>query len=301
MGRSLPARVRAGLGRRVLAVLLAWSAIVGMGGNALARDLVVGLLPAENNEEMVKRFEPMRAYLERKLGERVKVFTATDYAGVIEAMRRKRVDIAWFGPMSYLLAEQEAGAEAFAVGLRTGTNSPTYKSVIVTRCGNGIRTLKDLKGRSVAFVDPASTSGGLVPTWMIKNETGAMPQDFFGKFVYAGSHDAAELAVKNGTVDAAADSDVTYERMVAKGLISRETHCIIAESPPLPGPPLAWRADLPAEMKQRISAAVLNAHHETEIGAYVNATRYVTAKPADFDSIRAMVRSLGLAKDQMLR
>jgi phosphonate transport system substrate-binding protein len=107
--------------------------------------------------------------------------------------------------------------------------------------------------------------------------------------------------VKNGTVDAAADSDVTYERMVAKGLISRETHCIIAESPPLPGPPLAWRADLPVEMKQRISTAVLNAHHETEIGAYVNATRYVTAKPADFDSIRAMVRSLGLAKDQMLR
>ena len=301
MEMSLPARVRAGLGYRVLAVLFAWSAAVATSGGALARDLVVGLLPAENNEEMVKRFEPMRAYLERKLGERVKVFTATDYAGVIEAMRRKRVDIAWFGPMSYLLAEQEAGAEAFAVGLRAGTNSPTYKSIIVARCGNGIRTLKDLKGRSVAFVDPASTSGGLVPTWMIRNETGAMPQDFFGKFVYAGTHDAAEHAVKNGTVDAAADSDVTYERMVAKGLISRETHCIIAESPPLPGPPLAWRADLPVEMKQRISTAVLNAHHETEIGAYVNATRYVTAKPADFDSIRAMVRSLGLAKDQMLR
>ena len=63
MGRSLPARVRAGLGRRVLAVLCGWAS-VGAIGDAVARDLVVGLLPAENNEEMVKRFEPMRAYLE---------------------------------------------------------------------------------------------------------------------------------------------------------------------------------------------------------------------------------------------
>jgi phosphonate transport system substrate-binding protein len=279
------------------AALLAGAAPAG----ALARDFVVGLVPAENNEEMVKRFEPMRAYLERKLGERVKVFTATDYTGVIEAMRRKRVDVAWLGPMSYLLAEQEAGAEAFAVGIRAGTNSPTYKSIIVTRCGSGIHSLKDLKGRSVAFVDPASTSGGLVPTWMLKKETGALPQDYFGKFIYAGSHDAAELAVKNGIVDAAADSDVTYERMVAKGLISRETHCIIAESPPLPGPPLAWRGDLPAETKRRIADAVMNAHNEGAVGSYVNATHYVPAKPADFDGVRAMVKSLGLAKEQMLR
>ncbi|MFO1318462.1 MAG: phosphonate ABC transporter substrate-binding protein [Burkholderiales bacterium] len=283
--------------RLAVAVMISLTFAAG----ACARDLVVGLLPAENNEEMVKRFEPMRAYLERKLGTRVKVFTATDYAGVIEAMRKKRLDIAWYGPLSYLLAEQEAGAEAFAVGIRAGTQSPTYKSIIVARCGNGIRSIKDLKGRSVAFVDPASTSGGLVPTWLLKKETGALPQDYFGKFTYAGSHDAAELAVKNGTVDAAADSDVTYERMLAKGLISRDTNCIVAESAPLPGPPLAWRGDLPADLKHRISEAVLAAHQETEISAYVNVTRYVSAKPADFNGIRDMVKELGLRKEQMLK
>lgn len=288
---------RASIVRAVLgAALLACGA-----GQVQARDLVVGLLPAENNEEMVKRFEPMRAYLEKKLGEKVKVFTATDYTGVIEAMRKKRVDVAWFGPLSYLLAEQEAGAEAFAVGIRAGSNSPTYKSIIVTRCGSGIRTLKDLKGKSVAFVDPASTSGGLVPTYMVKQATGAMPQDYFGKFTYAGSHDAAELAVKNGTVDAAADADVTYDRMLSKGLISRETNCIIAESAPLPGPPLAWRADLAPDLKKRIADAVMNAHRETEISGYINLVRYLPSKPGEFDMIRDMVKSLGLAKEQMLR
>lgn len=289
--------MRAAVARAVIGAVLAVCATA----QVHARDLVVGLLPAENNEEMVKRFEPMRAYLEKKLGERVKVFTATDYTGVIEAMRKKRVDVAWFGPLSYLLAEQEAGAEAFAVGIRAGTNSPTYKSIMVTRCGSGIRTLKDLKGKSVAFVDPASTSGGLVPTYMVKQATGMMPQAYFGKFTYAGSHDAAELAVKNGTVDAAADADVTYERMIAKGIITRETQCVIAESAPLPGPPLAWRADLAPDLKKRIGDAVMNAHHEIEMSGYVNAARYVAAKPGDFDMIRDMVKSLGLAKEQMLR
>ena len=87
-----------------------------------ARDIIMGLIPAENNEEMIQKFEPMRLHLEKKLGVTVKVFTATDYSGVIEAMKKKRVDIAWFGPMAYYLAEQEAGAEAFAVGIREGSN-----------------------------------------------------------------------------------------------------------------------------------------------------------------------------------
>ena len=71
-------------------------------------ELIMGLIPAESNEEMVEKFEPMRAYMEEKLNRPIKVFTATDYAGVIEAMRQDKVDIAWFGPLSYVLAEQEA-------------------------------------------------------------------------------------------------------------------------------------------------------------------------------------------------
>jgi phosphonate transport system substrate-binding protein len=266
-----------------------------------APDLVLGLVPAENNEEMIKRFEPMRAYLEKKLGERVKMFTATDYTSVIEAMRKKRVDVAFYGPMSYILAEQEAGAEAFAVGIRAGSASATYKSVFVTRCGNGIKSIRDLKGRSVAFVDPASTSGGLVPTYMIKRETGQMPQAFFGKFTYAGTHDAAELAVKNGTVDAAADADITYERLVSKGLISRETNCIIAESSPIPGPPLAFRSDLGADLKKKIVDAILSAHQETDISGYVPLSRYVAVSAAEYNGIREMARDLGLTKEQMLK
>jgi phosphonate transport system substrate-binding protein len=205
------------LKKRVVATLAATLAGLFLSAPAAQADYVMGLIPAENNEEMIKKFEPMRVLMEKKLGEKVKVFTATDYAGVIEAMRKKRVDIAWFGPLSYVLAEQEAGAEAVAVGIRKGQNTSTYKSIYVARCDSGIKSLKDLKGKSVAFVDPASTSGGLVPTYLIKQASGQMPDQYFGKFTYAGSHDAAELAVKNKTVDAAADNDITYNKMLAKG------------------------------------------------------------------------------------
>jgi phosphonate transport system substrate-binding protein len=264
-----------------------------------ARELVLGLIPADNNEEMIKTFEPMRAYLEKKLGQKVKMFTATDYAGVIEAMKKKRVDIAWFGPLSYYLAEQEAGAEAFAVGIREGSNSATYKSIIVTPCDSGIKSILDLKGKSVAFVDPASTSGGLMPTFMVKQATGKMPQEFFGKFTYAGSHDAAELAVKNKTVDAAADNDITYPKMLEKGLITKESNCIIAESSPLPGSPLVYRGDLPKVLKAQIRDAILNADKEIKVTGYGKISHYVAVEPKDYQMIRNMVKELGLKKEQL--
>ncbi|PKO69410.1 MAG: phosphonate ABC transporter substrate-binding protein, partial [Betaproteobacteria bacterium HGW-Betaproteobacteria-17] len=267
---------------------------------AFARDIVMGLIPAENNEEMVAKFEPMRAHLEKKLGQKVKVFTATDYTGVIEAMKKKRVDIAWFGPLSYYLAEQEAGAEAFAVGVNESGKS-TYRSIFVVPGDSPAKSLKDLRGKNVAFVDPASTSGGLMPTYMIKKETGMMPEQFFGKFTYAGSHDAAELAVKNKTVDAAADNDITYPKMLAKGLITKESNRVLLESPDLPGSPLVYRGDLPADLKKQIQDAIINAHKDIKVSGYGNIVRYDAVKPADYEMIRNMVKELGLKKEQMLK
>ena len=268
--------------------------------SALARDIVMGLIPADNNEEMIQKFEPMRALLEKKLGEKVTVFTATDYSGVIEAMKKKRVDIAWFGPLSYYLAEQEAGAEAFAVGVREDGKS-TYKTYFVVPGDSPAKTLMDLKGKSAAFVDPASTSGGLMPSYLVKKATGMMPEQFFGKFTYAGSHDAAEMAVKNKTVDVAADNDITYPSMISKGLITKESNRVLMESPLLPGSPLCYRKDLPESMKEKIKDAILNAHKEIKVTGYGKLTRYDAVTPADYQPIRDMVKELGLRKEQMMK
>jgi len=280
----------------LLVVVLMWA------GTAFAGEtLVMGLIPAESNEEMVQRFEPMRAYLEKEIGQPIKVFTATDYTGVIEAMRKKRVDIAWFGPLSYVLAEQEAGAEAFAVGVRMSTGKSTYRSCFVVPGASPAQSLKDLAGKSVAFVDPASTSGGLVPTYLVKKQTGKMPKEFFGKFTYAGSHDAVEMAVKNRAVDAGADNDITYNKMIEKGLITEKTNRVLMYSDPLPGSPLTYRGDLDADLKRKIRDAILYAHYEIDVSGYGKLSHYEATAPADYKGIRDLVKQLNLRKKDILK
>ena len=262
--------------------------------------LVLGLIPAEDNEQIAETFEPMRRYLEKGLGCRVIVSFATDYASVIEAMKKKRIDIAWFGPLSYVLAEREAGAEAFAVGVKEAGTS-TYRSYFVVPGDSAAQTLDDLAGKSVALVDPASTSGGLVPAHIIKRTYGKAVDEFFGRVIYAGSHNAAELAVKNKTVDAAATDSIVYERMLELGLITRDTNRILHVSDPLPGSPLTYRTDLPPDLKKKIQDLVTTAHQDIAVSGYDNdVVRYDKASPSDYDGIRRMVRELNLADNQLL-
>ena len=269
--------------------------------NGTKKEILIGLIPAESKSEIEKQFDPMRAYLQKKLGIPVKIFAATNYAGVVEAMSRDKIDVAWFGPLSYVLAEKEAGAEAFAVGVRKSNGKSTYKSIYVVSGDSNIKSIQDLKGKNVAFVSPTSTSGGLVPTYLIKKETGKMPEEFFGKLIYAGGHDAAELAVKNKTVDAAADSDITYNKMLKNGQITKESNRIIAESEPLPGLPLAYRKELDPSLKQKIKDAFLNAHKDIQVTGYGELLRYEEAKSQDYKIISDMIQELGLQRQDVLK
>lgn len=200
-----------------------------------------------------------------------------------------------------MLAEKEANAEAFAVGVRSDTGLSTYRSLFVVPEGSEVKTIADLKGKSVAFVDPASTSGGLIPTYLVKQATGQMPKQFFGEFTYAGSHDAAEMAVKNKSVDAAADNDITYEKMLKKGLITKESNRVLLYSDPLPGSPMAYRKDLPEATKAKIRDAVLNAHNDIKVTGYGELTKYDPVTAADYQKIRDLVSELGLLREDMLK
>jgi phosphonate transport system substrate-binding protein len=264
------------------------------------KELVLGLIPAESNEEIVAQFEPMRAYMEKQIGRPIKMFTATDYAGIVEAMRRQRVDIAWFGALSYILAEEEAGAEAFAVGVPESGDS-TYNGIIMVPADSTIQSLKDLEGRNVAFVDPASTSGGLVPSFMVKQTFGRLPQEVFGRLTYAGSHDAAMLAVRNKSVDAAASHTVIYQTMIDRGLITEKTNRVIAKSDPIPGPPLTYRRDLDDKLKTQIRETILNAHKDINVTGFGKLARYEAATPDDYNPIREMIKTLGLEREEILK
>src|SRR3990167_4338375 len=110
--------------------------------------LNMGLIPADDAEEMLRNYEPIRTYLSEKLGIPVNIQVTSDYTAAIEAMRARHIDMAWFGPFSYIIAANIANAEAMVNGVSEDTGSATYRSIIVVRADSGIKTLADLKGKN---------------------------------------------------------------------------------------------------------------------------------------------------------
>lgn len=255
----------------------------------------MGLIPADDAESQMRNYQPVVDYLSEKLGVKIEMSVTHDYTAAIEAMRAKHIDMAWFGPFSYVLAAKEAGAEAVVVGLRRDTGASTYKSVIVTRADSGIKSLNDLKKRTFAFVDPASTSGNLFPRYFF-SKNGIDPEKDFKSIIYAGTHNGVELAVKNKTVDAGADSDTSYGLMVKEGQIDPKVNVVIYESDPIPGSPIAVRGDLPEELKAKIKQALLTMDEQTffKVKGWGDIGKYVEAKDSDYDIIRKTAEILNL-------
>jgi len=257
--------------------------------------LRVGAIPAEDSQKTREAYKPLTTYLEKKTGMQVELFVATDYSGVVEAMRSGKLDLAYFGPFSYVLAADKANAEAFAVEIRKGSGT-SYKSIVITSPDSGINKLEDVKGHTYAFVDPASTSGNLIPRSFYKKNN-IDPDKDFKTVLYAGGHDAAALAVKNHKVDAASMDDITYGNMKEKNLISDQDIKVIYQSDPIPGSVWAWRKDLPDDLKGKLKAAFLNVAKEDPAGlnAYGGSVEgYAEAQDANYNVIRETAKILNL-------
>lgn len=251
--------------------------------------LKIGAIPDESEQKMRDGYKPLLDYLEKKTGMKTELFVATDYTGVIEAMHSKKIDLAYFGPLSYVLAADQAGAEAFCVENRKETGT-SYHAVIVVNPASGIKSLQDLKGHTFAFVDPASTSGNLIPRAVFKKNN-IDPDKDFKSTIYAGGHDAVELAVKNKKVDAGADDDITYNNMTSKGLITKNDSVVIFTSDPIPGSPWAYRKDLPDDMKSKIKDAFLGVAKEDPQALQTYAGSVLSYEPAN-DGTYSYVRDL---------
>ena len=230
---------------------------------AVAQDINWGLLAVESQENLMKRWGPVIEAVSAKSGLTIKPFFATDYTGVIEAMRFKKVDVVLFGNKSAMTAVDRANAEVFAQMIETD-GSRGYHSILVTQKDNDkFNSLEDVlatcSDKSIDFGigDPQSTSGFLVPTTFIFAANSINPRDCF-KTVRNASHEANLLSVANGQIEVAtANNRALYFRLKRNNPEAAAKLKEIWRSPLIAADPLAWRRDLPTETKAKLYYAIM--------------------------------------------
>ncbi len=216
--------------------------------------LKVALLPDENASTVIKNNQGLKDYLEAQLGKKIELIVTTDYSSMIEAMRHGRLDLAYFGPLSYVLARQKSEIEPFAALKVKG--STTYQSVVIANISSGVKVIGDIKGKNMAYGDKVSTSSHLIPKSVLAEQGLNAGRDYEEHFV--GSHDAVAMAVQNGHAQAGGLSRPIFESLVERKIVSLDKVKVLQYSKPFPQYPWTMRSNLKPELKEKIRSVFLN-------------------------------------------
>jgi len=218
----------------------------------------------------------------------------TDYNAAVEAMRAGRAQIAWYGGKTYIQAAEIAGAQAFAAGVRKGEKNAGYFTYFVVPTDSPLKTLKDIKGKTLALNNIGSTSGDLIPqVELMKVGLSTKNKQDFKKVFYAGSHDACLLATINKQADVCGMSSRNFDARLADNTFKLEQVRIIHRSSPVPPPPLAYSTALSPGLRNKIKIATLEAHKHGRIGGYGGEmSHYIEVQDSDYDTLREVDKLL---------
>jgi phosphonate transport system substrate-binding protein len=299
------------MNRSVRFLLLVFSLVAFTGcekSSSSPKVLRVGFVPAENAQQVIQNAQPIVDILQKRLGMEVQPFVATDYTGVIEALRGNKLDIAFLTPASYVLAKNEANVKVVLKSERKG--SPFYYAAIITRADSGIKKLEDLRGKTFAFGDPLSTSANVFPRKML-HEHGIDPVRDFKQILNSGGHDATVLAVLNGKVDAGAtyanspDSNDTAWMRYLKNPDDVKKIRAIAFSEPIPADNLVINANLDERTAKKIEEIFIELSHDAQgkkmLRDLYQIDGFVTATDKDYDSVRQAFAIAGIPIKEALQ
>ena len=219
-----------------------------------------GIISTESTQNLRRQWEPFLEDMSEALDMPVNAFYASDYAGVIEAMRFGQVTVAWFGNASAIQAVDLAGGEVFARQTKTDGTEGYYAHILVN-VDSPFQTLDDLlaacgTGLDFGIGDPNSTSGFLVPTFYVFAQNNVNPNECFEN-VRNANHETNLMAVANGQVDAAANNSEQVARSQANAPDAAANIRVIWTSPLIPSDPIVYRRDLSRELRDRIRAFFL--------------------------------------------
>ncbi|MEU0964996.1 phosphate/phosphite/phosphonate ABC transporter substrate-binding protein [Streptomyces sp. NPDC005917] len=247
----------------------------GGGGDTL----VMAAVPSENSADLKASYQAVIKLLEKETGKKIAFQNATNYAAVIEAQRSGKVQIAMYGPFSYVQA-RSSGVKTtpIAAGVAAKGAKPGYQSYGIVKTGSSIKDLKGFKGKKVCFVDPNSTSGYLYPRAGLL-DAGINPDKDITS-VMAGGHDASVLAVKSGQCEAGFAYDTMVDKqLIEKGQIKKGEITTVWKSEVIPGSPVAISDSLDADLKKKLTDVFQNKANAD----YLKAHGYCTGSKCEVD------------------
>ncbi|WP_408006119.1 phosphate/phosphite/phosphonate ABC transporter substrate-binding protein [Pseudalkalibacillus sp. A8] len=263
-------------------------------------ELTIGVIPSQTEGEMQGAMDKLQTKLSEELDREVKIDTYPDYNGVVEAMNYDKIDMAFFGPLTYVIAHEKSGAEAIVTQLVDG--EPFYHSYIITHKDSPYESLEDLlkdsKEVDFAFGDPNSTSGSLIPSIELQGRKVYTDKDNheFKTVRFTGSHDATSLAVQNKQVTAGAVDSAIYNQLVEAGTVDGEQMKVIWESEKLFQYPWAVKKGMDEETKKQLQDLFIGIKDEEILSAF-GASGFTEASNEDYESIRKAAIKQGVIEE----
>ena len=237
----------------------------------------IGVRGSEEDPIVLRRWEALEEMLVDVTGLPVKVYEASDYNGIIQALASGQIEFASMGAGSFANLYSQVGEIAVPIVTKRDTHGMRgYYSSIVVHADSGIESIEDLKGRSLAFIDFNSTSGYIYPRAAMR-EQGINPDTYFGELAIAGGHAQGMMALANGQFDAvvlgANGGSPEYgfyagalRRMAKRELIELDDYREIWFAGPISNSPYVVRSDMPQALQDLIAGAMTAlAYDEPEI------------------------------------
>nr|WP_028988068.1 phosphate/phosphite/phosphonate ABC transporter substrate-binding protein [Thermicanus aegyptius] len=296
----------------ILIAILTLVALAGCGNGGGAssqgyvpKELTVQFVPSQNADTLEAKAKPLEKLLGDKLGIPVKVSVSTDYNTIIEAMSSKQVDVGFLPPTAYVLAKEKGAAEVILQALRFGVKQPGgqesdqlvdyYRAMVITKKGSGIKEMKDLKGKKIAWQNVTSSAGYVWPAVEMKKAGIDPEKDVVG--VTVKGHDQGVLAVLNGDVDAAAifeDARNTVKKDYPDVFDKTE---VVFFTQPIPNDTISVRSDMSKEWIEKIQNAFIEIGKDPEgqkvIYDIYSHKGYAKSDDSKFDIVREYQKEIG--------
>ncbi len=253
------------------------------------KTILIGRIPYLSLKDMMQQVRPLLAHLQKETGAKeVRLVTAKDYAGVLEALSRDRIDFAWLGPAAYVQARTRD--RLMAIARARHHNAASYRGVFITRKDSGIQGLDDVKKRTIGFVDPESASGYLYPLYLL-HRLNINPHKACRSVQFLKRHDAVLKAVLDRKIDVGVCLDATLSALGDKALLNQLL--ILGRTDEVPSDVICCRQDIPANLRDKVQAALLSIKPIKLVsGNSFSAPTFEAASDADYDEVQTVVQTV---------